>query len=374
MKIIHTADVHLGMSFSTASFAKDFGKEKRKAILKNMVNIISYCEKEKADILLIAGDLFEGDTMPIKEVQDIAYHLGKLSHTKVFICAGNHDPKSEAGTIYSYGDWKESTYIFTKNYETMIFEDFTITSVSWKDKGPMILDKKALEIERQKIKEDEENKEKKHILMLHGDVYTKNDYLYLDTKMLSSLGYDYIALGHIHKKDIINDLIVYPGSPEPLDFSETGEHGFIEVNIEDYEERRKKEIKFIPSMIHEMKRIEHDITKMNSIAEIEESLQQKVYEVDKQAMLRVEIVGEKDVPVETITKGDIQLHEVAYYEIKDKSTPSYDIEKIYEEYKDGIIGRYIDYVRNTNKKQDIKEEALRKGVFLMMKEQGRNVE
>ena len=54
----------------------------------------------------------------------------------------------------------------------------------------------------------------------------------LDKNYLDQLGFDYIALGHIHKPIIISDNMAYCGSPEPLDFGEIGEHGIIQGIIE----------------------------------------------------------------------------------------------------------------------------------------------
>jgi exonuclease SbcD len=52
---------------------------------------------------------------------------------------------------------------------------------------------------------------------------------------LANLGFDYIALGHIHKHQVLNDYppIVYSGSLERIDFSEeTEDKGFCVIQIE----------------------------------------------------------------------------------------------------------------------------------------------
>ena len=62
---------------------------------------------------------------------------------------------------------------------------------------------------------------------------------------LKQLGFDYIALGHIHKLDYNseeNQRIVYPGSTISLGFDELGQHGMIVGNIE----KEKVELEFIP--------------------------------------------------------------------------------------------------------------------------------
>ena len=46
------------------------------------------------------------------------------------------------------------------------------------------------------------------------------------------MGYDYIALGHIHKPAAVEkNQIYYAGSLEPTDKNDTGKHGFIRGEI-----------------------------------------------------------------------------------------------------------------------------------------------
>ena len=53
-------------------------------------------------------------------------------------------------------------------------------------------------------------------------------------------GFDYIALGHIHKR-YINENLAYPGSCIALGFDELGEHGMLDVALE----KNETKIEFI---------------------------------------------------------------------------------------------------------------------------------
>ena len=58
-----------------------------------------------------------------------------------------------------------------------------------------------------------------HVLLAHGG---DAGHIPIDYEHLKWSGFDYIALGHIHKPQIIyEDLMAYPGSLEPLDATET---------------------------------------------------------------------------------------------------------------------------------------------------------
>lgn len=62
------------------------------------------------------------------------------------------------------------------------------------------------------------------ILMAHGG---DTAHLPINFNSLELSPFSYIALGHIHKPQVISeDKIAYCGSPEPLDLTETGVHGY----------------------------------------------------------------------------------------------------------------------------------------------------
>ena len=65
------------------------------------------------------------------------------------------------------------------------------------------------------------------------DVY-KRQHLPFDKNALAALPFSYIALGHIHKPAVLlENRMAYPGSPEPLDLTETGPHGYLTGEIDD---------------------------------------------------------------------------------------------------------------------------------------------
>ncbi|MDR2979824.1 MAG: exonuclease SbcCD subunit D C-terminal domain-containing protein [Bacteroidales bacterium] len=87
MKIIHTADWHLGQSFYDYQ-----RKDEHLHFLAWLQNVIT---EKKADLLLIAGDLFDSPN-PSAESQKIFYRFLKNLNTdypdiQVVIIAGNHD-------------------------------------------------------------------------------------------------------------------------------------------------------------------------------------------------------------------------------------------------------------------------------------------
>jgi DNA repair exonuclease SbcCD nuclease subunit len=66
-----------------------------------------------------------------------------------------------------------------------------------------------------------------NVLLIHADVLEKDSgALRVDLNRISGK-FDYVALGHVHQYAEIRDRIIYPGTPEPLDFTEKGQHGVV---------------------------------------------------------------------------------------------------------------------------------------------------
>lgn len=86
VKILHTADWHLGKKLS--SFNR---LEEQKAVMDEIVN---YAEQEKVDLVLVAGDVFDTFNPPVEAV-DLLYKTLKLlannGKRPVVVIGGNHD-------------------------------------------------------------------------------------------------------------------------------------------------------------------------------------------------------------------------------------------------------------------------------------------
>ncbi len=368
MRFVHIADVHLGMSFKAASFAKAFGKEKREAIKKNFKNVINYISSNNIELLLIAGDFLESDYIELKDLYDINYLFQSISSTKIVIMTGNHDPQSLNDNIYSLIEWSNNVIIMPTNYSSVEIKEIetSIISVSWKSKGPMKLNKEKLE------KTINNCSSKNKILMLHGDCYVKNDYMFLDSKYLKGLKVDYAALGHIHKHDILHETIVYPGSLEPLDFSESYNHGFIAGDIN---ASRELAFELITSMIYPMETLSIDTTKVMSYLGIIDIIKERIshkIKTNSNLMLRILLIGELHPYIGDIRNDlskelkEIYNEQLAYVELVDKTIPGYDIEVLYEEHKEDLIGYYIRAIRAKGLDKEVNKQALSTGITLLL--------
>lgn len=146
-----------------------------------------------------------------------------------------------------------------------------------------------------------ENTNKINILITHGalDASGKEDIQYnpLSKKELKALGFDYIALGHIHKpyyNEEQQQRIVYSGSTIGLGFDELGTHGMIVGNIG---KDKKLEIAFVPIDKTEFIEETMDITLIISKEELIEKLNNMQTEENK--YYKIILIGRRNFEINT---------------------------------------------------------------------------
>lgn len=110
---------------------------------------------------------------------------------------------------------------------------------------------------------------------------------------LQNVGFDYVAMGHIHKRQTICENIVYPGSTISLGFDEQGEHGLLDVNLE----KNNLQINFVKldDRIFEEKEI--DITNINTEEELIEFIN-NIF-IENNIMCKLILIGTRNFEINT---------------------------------------------------------------------------
>jgi len=366
MKFVHIADLHMGQSFQSASFGGRFGSIKRQAIKENLRKVIEFCNEESIDFLLMAGDCIEADYIQVNDLFDLKYLFEQLIKTRVIMIAGNHDPaiimRSKIRTL----QWPKHVYMVDKDYEYIEFldENMGFFCSSWQNNNEVNFDYELLD------KTLKDAKVSQVIGVIHGDVYSDHGYMHLDKNRLLNSKLNYIALGHIHKADLFNGKMAYPGSLEPLDFSETGDHGFIVGSLDTSGIR----IQHIQQMIHPMKVHKFDVSPFTSGMEILDAIKRELEDFDTNDMLRLILIGEMDLTLnllEGLIHGDwssIANPSISYLEVVDQTRRAIDIDQIYEEHKEDIIGYFIQALQDKGLGDKAHQEALELGIKLLLNE------
>ena len=220
MKIIHCSDLHLDSKMQ-ANFDSGKAKERRDEILRTYQKMVEYAAKNDVKIILIAGDMFDKKDITTKAKNVVLNSICANPQIDFIYLKGNHDETIFLDEEENLENLKTFNNQEWKKYD---YENITITGIEFGGK-------KNYEIYNSLILE----KNKINIVVMHGqesETELKDKTEIIELKQLKNKNIDYLALGHIHKPNIIGDKVAYSGSLEPLDRTETGEHGYILGEVE----------------------------------------------------------------------------------------------------------------------------------------------
>jgi len=229
MKFFHTADVHLDSPLCGLDRYDGAPVDKlRGATRRALVALVDECISERVDFLLIAGDLYDGDWTDYNTGIFFLHQMARLRDAgiRVFIVRGNHDAKSK---ILSLPEGVAE--LSTSRAESISLEDI---GVCIHGRGYARVDtKEDLSQTYPAPRQGQFN-----IGLLHtaaGGREGHADYAPCTPTALANKGYDYWALGHVHKREVLLDRpwIVFPGNLQGRHARETGPKGATLVTVED---------------------------------------------------------------------------------------------------------------------------------------------
>ena len=286
MKFIHIADTHFDTPFTFLGENENLGDIRRLEQRQAFKQVIEYIKKEEIPYLFIAGDLYDQKYIKKTTIEYINNLFKTIPNTKIFISPGNHDPFLK-NSYYNNFEWNNNVYIFNSEIGLYEFEDADIYGFGFNDFYCSNFNTKEITIK---------NKNKINILIVHGDIDASKtadvQYNPVSKNELESLGFDYIAMGHIHKRQIIDNNIVYPGSTVSLGFDEQGKHGMIvaEVNKADV----KIDFIKLDNRIFEERKI--DVTNLNTVEELIELL--NGLNIEENVMIKIILEGTRQFEIE----------------------------------------------------------------------------
>ena len=118
IRLMHVADVHLGSEVATVPEKQE---ARKKELLRTFRRITQLCKEEKMDLLLIAGDLFEGANVDPQIAASVKTYLAEVP-ARVFISPGNHDYVA-MDSPYAEEDWPDNVTIFRGKMERVVLPD-----------------------------------------------------------------------------------------------------------------------------------------------------------------------------------------------------------------------------------------------------------
>jgi len=231
---IHAADLHLDSPFKGLAKAPEAVqarlRESTFAALRNLCGLVG---REKADFVVIAGDLFDAADRSLRAQLKLERALMEMTEqgAQVFVVHGNHDPENGRRARL---EWPRGVRVFgTSQVECYPAHvrggeiAAHVYGISYST--PAVTDNLAL---RFKKKEGAPF----HIALLHANVDgdpAHDNYAPCKLDELSAAGFDYWALGHVHDRRTLREYphVVYPGNLQGRSVRETGGKGVYAVTV-----------------------------------------------------------------------------------------------------------------------------------------------
>ena len=355
MRFIHVADTHLG-----AQPDKGFpwSKERADQIWETFKDIIGVCRNEKPDLLLIAGDMFHRQPL-IRELKEADALFASIPFVRVVIIAGNHDYISGVSN-YNGFEWSPNvTFFKEEEIYSVYFEDINteVYGLSFRHRQihEALLDGAA-----------PRDPGRINILLMHGG---EPGNLPVDRKKLLGAGFDYIAGGHFHTPNDVDERMKYPGCPEPLEINNTGRRGFIRGSIEKSGGRTELETQY--EICNKVSYFKEELTVDPSTTQfvLEDMIRDRISERGADNIFSFRITGRRDPDMVFDTERPKQIGRVI--EITDESEPDYDFERLRLENGNNIIGRYIEAVSAAPVSGRTREKALNYGISTLFGQNGK---
>ncbi len=220
VKILHCADLHIG---AAASFLGERAESRRFEALLTFERIISLARQNSVDIILIAGDLFNSNSIEGSFCDRVFEAIASIPEIKVVFAAGNHDPLSADSPFLKYKT-PENLYIMGTEDDCKVFEDLGVRVYGRSFKEVYCKGSKVFSLS---VPQDDFI----NLMCLHGDLRgdMASNYNAISAEFAQNSSMDYIALGHVHKASEIlsfgKSYCAYCGCPEGQGFDELGEKG-----------------------------------------------------------------------------------------------------------------------------------------------------
>ncbi|MDL5056258.1 exonuclease subunit SbcD [Geitlerinema calcuttense] len=268
LKILHLSDIHMGSGFSHGRINPETGLNTR---LEDFIQTLSRCIdraiEEPVDLVLFGGDAFPDATPPPYVQEAFASQFRRLVDAEIptVLLVGNHDQHAQGqggASLCIYRTLGVPGFVVGDRIETHRFQTHNgpvqVMTLPWLTRSALLsrpetenlslAEVNHLLIDRLKVVLESEvrrlDPQVPTILLAHlmadNARYGAERFLAvgkgftLPLSLLARPCFDYVALGHVHKHQVLceNPPVVYPGSIERVDFSEEKEaKGYILVHL-----------------------------------------------------------------------------------------------------------------------------------------------
>ena len=284
MLIVHTADIHIGVEnygrpdpvTKTSTRLVDF--------LDTLDEVVTFASENSADIVLFCGDAYKSRNPSQTHQREFAKRIYSLANNgiQVFLLIGNHDSPNipgPASALDIFPTLNIPNVHIGSTLTTHLIETksgpIQIVSLPWVRKGQFMSSAETDQLSTEELNSTIQSMLTTEISyqasnldpdipsILSGHVSIDsartsseksmmlgNDYVLLKSSVALPQ-FDYVALGHIHKYQLLNETpkVVYPGSLQRIDFGEEKDvKGFCSIHLDPTKKtgQRETSYEFIP--------------------------------------------------------------------------------------------------------------------------------
>jgi len=272
IKFIHAADIHLDSPLHGLSRYEGAPvREIRKATRKALANLVEYILEHRIPLLLIAGDIYDGDCPDFQTLLHFSGQMARLKDagTKVALIRGNHDARNRMTKSLNLPD---NVHTFSSRQpETWKLPDLGVAIHGQSYDREAVLDNLVLGY-------PDPVPGMFNIGLLHTSLTGRpghSRYAPCEMKHLLARGYDYWALGHVHRHEIIHDnpMVIFSGCIQGRHIREQGIKGCMRAEVES---SGKVNFEHVELDVLRWQTLEMDLSGLDSQARVLEALEQEL--------------------------------------------------------------------------------------------------
>jgi len=238
--------------------------------------VVDHTIQCKADFLVIAGDIYDSKDRNLRALVAFRNEMERLAehNIPVYIVHGNHDPLNGWGSgfklppnVVTFGGHADTEAFLRRGREAA-----QITGVSYV---------------RERVTDNLASSLKPSggapyaIAVLHANVGHQSghaDYAPTTVDELTSAGFDYWALGHVHTRAVLAEdraMVVYPGNTQGRNPREDGPRGCYQVDVDTH---GRAHLEFIDTSVARWTHLQLSIKNLNSMDQLVDSMLEKARE------------------------------------------------------------------------------------------------
>ncbi|MBF0779906.1 MULTISPECIES: DNA repair exonuclease [unclassified Granulicatella] len=267
IKCLHISDMHLDSPFKNiTTHYPDLMEQMKSATEKSVQSLVQKAIDEQVDIVLIVGDSFNSTKPNVRTQFFLKEQLEKLlaHHIHVVLCYGNHDYMGHQPLV----NLPKDVYVLSSE----------VTQITLHTHSGEIVDIYGFSYDTNHVTERKITRYPIHqnmthyaIGMLHGYLEGSQSkegvYAPFSIQELNDKHYDYWALGHIHKRMLLQEQppIIYSGNVQGLNRHETGEKGAVLVSLN---KGKPTQIEWVNTSKIQWNKIDYTISKTHHFEQI----------------------------------------------------------------------------------------------------------